>query len=131
MHDFSDSKKRADFVLSSQDDTIQIIEIKRPHHKLINVEMDRIVRYYDLMKEFLKEEGNQDFAKKFPHYHITLVCDHIALTGSTRAAFDGYIATNALTHINWKSFLLRTVQAHQEFLNEAKRQKKMSGGKSQ
>ena len=129
LHDFSDSKKRADFVLSSQDNTIQIIEIKRPHHKLINVEMERIVRYYDLMKEFLKEEGNEEFAKKFPNYHITLVCDKIGLSGSARAAFDGYKATNALTHINWKTFLLRTVQAHQEFLNEAKRQRKMSGGK--
>ena len=129
LHDFSDSKKRADFVLSSQDDTIQIIEIKRPHHKLLNEEMERMVCYYDLMKEFLGEEGNQDFAKKFPKYHITLVCDQIGLTGSARAAFDGYKATDALTHINWKTFLLRTGQAHQEFLNEAKRQKRMSGGK--
>ena len=71
LHDFSDTKKRADFVLSSQDDTIQIIEIKRPHHKLANAEMERIVRYYDLMKEFLKEDGNQEFAKKvskLPHH---------------------------------------------------------------
>jgi len=126
LHDFSDAKKRADFVLSSQDDTVQIIEIKRPHHRLANEEMERIVRYYDLMKEFLEEEGNEEFAAKFPNYHITLVCDGLALTGAVRAAFNGYKDKKALTHINWKSFLLRTRQAHQEFLNEAARQKKLA-----
>ncbi len=130
LHDFSDSTKRADFVLSSQDDTVQIIEIKRPKHKLANEEMERIVRYHDLMRDFLKEEGNKDFADKFPKFHITLICDQIGLTGATRAAFDGYKSTQALTHINWKTFLLRTGQAHKEFLNEAKRQRKLSGGKS-
>jgi len=88
------------------------------------------VRYHDLMRDFLKEEGNKEFADKFPKFHITLICDQIGLTGATRAAFDGYKSTQALTHINWKTFLLRTGQAHQEFLNEAKRQRKLSGGKS-
>ena len=123
---FTHGNKRADFVLSSQDETVQIIEIKRPHHKLANEEMERIVRYYDLMRDFLNEEGNGEFKAKFPHYHITLVCDGIALTGATRAAFEGYKATNALTHINWKTFLLRTSQAHQEFITEADRQKKLA-----
>jgi hypothetical protein len=131
LHGFSDSRKRADFVLSSQDDTIQMIEIKRPHYKLTNAEMERIVRYHDLMKEFMAEEGNRDFAKTFPNFHITLVCDQIGLTKTARAAFDGYVSGNALTHITWKTFLLRTVRAHQEFLNEAKRQKKMLTEKPQ
>jgi hypothetical protein len=78
------------------------------------------------MKEFLEEEGNAEFKTKFPKYHITLVCDGIALKGGIKAGFDGYKATGALTHINWKSFLLRTRQAHQEFLNEAARQKKLA-----
>ena len=130
LDNFAGAKKRADFVLSSQDETIQIIEIKRPHHKLINAEMDRIVRYFQLMQQFLSEKGNEAFAKKFPDYHITLICDGIALSGTPLAAFEGYKKDKALTHINWKSFLLRTQQAHQEFLNEAARQKKLGEGRT-
>lgn len=128
LHDFDDPKKRADFVLSSQDDAIQIIEIKRPKYKLTNEEMERIVRYHDLMRDFLKAEGNKAFAERFPRFHITLICDHIGLTGSAKAAFEGYEAKKSMDHISWKTFLLRTRQAHQEFLNEAKRQRKMSVG---
>lgn len=127
LHDFSDSTKRADFVLSSQDDAVQLIEIKRPHHRLANDEMDRIVKYHDLMRGFLEEEGNQEFAKAFPKFHITLVCDGIALTGSQRAAFDGYKKNGeVLTHINWKTFLLRARQTHEAFLKEAERQRKLA-----
>jgi hypothetical protein len=88
--------------------------------------MERIVKYYDLMEKFLSEPGNAEFKKLFPNYHITLVCDGLALTGSAKAAFDGYKARRALTHINWKTFLLRTRRAHEGFLNEAERQRKLS-----
>lgn len=126
LQPFAVKNKRADFVLSSQDETLQIIEIKRPHHKLTNAEMERIVKYYDLMEKFLSEPGNAEFKALFPNYHITLVCDGLALTGSAKAAFDGYKARRALTHVNWKTFLLRTRRAHEEFLNEAERQRKLS-----
>jgi len=43
LADFSDPKKQPDFVLSSQDNVIQIIEIKKPHHGLRNDEMERIM----------------------------------------------------------------------------------------
>ena len=36
LSDFKKTGKRPDFVLSSQEGTVQIIEIKRPHHKLTN-----------------------------------------------------------------------------------------------
>ena len=42
LDDFSDPTKRADFVLSSQDNVVQIIEIKKPGHALENAEMERI-----------------------------------------------------------------------------------------
>ena len=126
LHDFSVSNKRADFVLSSQDESIQIIEIKRPHHRLANDEMARIVKYHDLMRDFLKEDGNQEFAKAFPSFHITLVCDGLALTDLALAAFNGYKSEGVLTHINWKTFLLRTRQAHEEFIKEANRQRKIA-----
>jgi hypothetical protein len=126
LDDFSDPDKQPDFVLSSQDDTIQIIEIKKPSWKLKDEEMARIGNYYAIMTDFLAEPGNEEFRREFPKFHITLVCDGIGLTGQSRAAFDGLKSNNTLTHINWKSFLLKTRKMHEAFLNESDRQRKLA-----
>ena len=120
---FSGGTKRADFVLSSQDTIIQIIEIKRPAHGFENDEMDRINTYVELMKEFLEQAGNQEFKRLFPKFHVTLVCDKLKLTGVHKTAFEGLQADELLTHINWKTFLLRTRKMHESFLKEAERQR--------
>ena len=44
---------------------MQIIEIKKPRHRLSNTEMDRIVTYYDNMKAFLEDPGHDEFRKLF------------------------------------------------------------------
>ena len=123
LSSFKKTGKRPDFVLSSQEGTVQIIEIKKPHHKLSNLEMDRIVTYYENMEAFLADPGHDDFRRHFPSFHITVVCDSLGLTGAQRAAFDGYKVTRMLTHLTWKAFLLRTEHVHRDFLNEAKRQR--------
>jgi len=126
LGDFSAPNKRADFVLSSQDNAIQIIEIKRPSHSLKNEEMERMQRYADLMREFLDDAANKEFKDQFPKFHITLVCDELALSGVHKEAFAGLQKHENLTHINWTTFLLRTKRMHEEFLNEAERQKKLA-----
>jgi hypothetical protein len=124
LENFSDPKKRADFVMSNQDNAIQIIEIKQPHHQLTDVEVDRIVKYRDLMDEFLNMDGQKEFKKHFPDFRITVVCDTVKLDGTRRQAFEGMKASGQLQHITWKSFLLRTRQTHRSFLDEAERLKK-------
>jgi Histidine kinase-, DNA gyrase B-, and HSP90-like ATPase len=124
LENFTDPKKRADFVMSNQDAAVQIIEIKQPHHKLMDVEVDRIVKYRDLMEEFLNMAGHEEFKKLFPEFRITLVCDGINLDGTRRAVFEGMKKAGQLTHITWKVFLLRTRQMHKSFLDEAERLKK-------
>jgi hypothetical protein len=124
LTDFSDPKKRADFVMSSQDNIIQIIEIKQPQHKLADEEVDRIVKYRDLMDEFLTMPGHEEFKKLFPEFRITLVCDAVNVDGTRRAALEGMKKESRLTHITWKAFLLRTRQMHKSFLDEAERLKK-------
>ncbi len=123
LENFSDPKKRADFVMSSQDGAIQIIEIKQPHHKLIDKEVDRIVKYRDLMDEFLNMDGHGEFKKHFSNFRITLVCDTVTLDGTRRAAFEGMKKEGQLLHITWKVFLLKTRQMHKSFLDEAERLK--------
>lgn len=124
LENFSATNKRADFVLSSQDSVIQIIEIKRPHHKFENEEMDRLNLYIDQMAAFLEEPNNREFKKVFHDFHATLVCDEEKLTGVHKRAFNGLIEDRRLTYINWDTFLLRTKRMHQAFLAEAERQRK-------
>ncbi len=124
LSDFPDPKKRADFVMWSFENLVQIIEIKRPDYKLANADMDRIIVYFELMERFLEDEGNGHFKKLYADFHVTVVCDGIALTKAQKAAWEGYIKAGRLTHCNWKSFLGKTRQTHQDFLKEAARQKK-------
>lgn len=121
LSDFQDPKRRPDFVLSSQEGVAQIVEIKRPGHALRNEEMERIVTYHDCMESFLNE--NVDLKKFFHDFHVTLVCETTALSGSPSAAYRGYKATRKLTHLTWTEFLSRTEIVHQDFIAEAKRQR--------
>ena len=92
LSDFQETGKRPDFVLSNHEGTVQIIEIKKPHHRLSNTEMDRIVRYYENMEAFLDDPGHAELRKHFVDFHVTVVCDSLGLSGAQRAAFDGYRA---------------------------------------
>ena len=121
--DFQKTGKRPDFVLSSQEGTVQIIEIKKPHHRLTNAEMDRIVTYYQNMEAFLNDPGHAEIRKHFADFHVTVVCDDLALTGAQRAALEGYRNVGRLTHMDWTAFLFKTEQVHQDFLREAQRQR--------
>lgn len=123
LKDFSLPIKRADFVLSSQDTVLQIIEIKKPAHGLEDEEMVRINTYVDLMDDFLSLEGHEEFKRLFPDFHVTLVCDNIKLKSVHKTAFEGLKKDGRLTHITWRTFLLRTRKMHESFLNEAERQK--------
>lgn len=118
--------KRPDFVLSADDFGLQIIEIKRPNHKLKNEEWDRIQLYIDQMKRFLNLPGHEEFRRVFKGFTVTLVCDDVGLSGSQDRAFETYKIDRTVEHITWTGFLRRTDHMHQEFLAEAKRQKQLA-----
>ena len=124
LGDFSETGKRPDFVLSSQDNGLQIIEIKKPKHNLTNEEMDRIITYNNEMNKFLNDPANKEFRDIFRSFHITVVCDGLSLSGAQEISFKSYRENRTLTHINWKTFLLRTKKMHEDFLAEAEKQKK-------
>ena len=123
---FSDSQKRPDFVLSSDDYGLRIIEIKKPKHKLKNDEWDRIQVYIDQMQAFLDDDGNKDFKEMFKRFTVTVVCDEMGLSGSQKKAFSAYIAEKSVEQITWGSFLIRTRKMHEEFLAEADRQRRLA-----
>ena len=123
LGEFGDPIKRPDFVLSSQDNVIQIIEIKRPAHQFENTEMDRLNTYIDQMRNFLEEPNHREFTKFFNGYHVTLVCDGEKLIGVHKTAFDSLQSNGILTYMSWLAFLAKTRKMHQSFLDEAQRQK--------
>ncbi|WP_194761787.1 ATP-binding protein [Pantoea ananatis] len=123
LNDFTKSSKRPDFVLFSQDGKLQIIEIKKPHHKIANTEMDRIINYIDAFAAFLEDETHEDFRQIASDFHVTLVSDGENLSGAQKKAYTAYIAEKRLTPVDWAGFLLRTTKTHQEFLDEAEQLK--------
>jgi hypothetical protein len=120
---FSDSRKRPDFVLSSQDGIVQIIEIKKPHHTFENEEMVRLQRYATQILNFLNEPTHQEFKVAFRDFHITLVCDNENLDDIHKGAFLKLVDDKKLSFIDWTTFLFRTRKMHQAFLDEAVRQR--------
>lgn len=124
LGDFTAGGKRPDFVLSSQDTFLQIIEIKRPHYKVTDAEMDRIILYDEQMDEFLNDPKHADFKTVAAGHRITLVSDGLSLHGAQKKAYDAMVKEEKLDHITWKSFLLRTRKMHAAFLEESERQKK-------
>lgn len=126
LQPFEKSAKRPDFVLSSQDGKLQIIEIKRPKHSLTNTEWDRIQTYIDTLTDFFAKPGHEPMKAFFPDFRVTLVCDDIRLTGVHRTAFGAFKENGKVEHITWMSFLARTRETHKEFLQEAERQKRLA-----
>jgi hypothetical protein len=54
------------------------------------------------------------------------VCDKIGLKGLAKAAFDGLKSQGRLDHVTWGVFMKRARLAHQDFLKEADRQRKLA-----
>ena len=123
---FSDGRKMPDFVLSSDDFGLQIIEIKKPSHKLNNKEWDRVQVYIDQMQAFLDADGNEEFKSIFKRFTVTIVCDKVGLSGAQLKAFQAFRNDKEVEQITWDGFLRRTRRMHEEFLEEAERQRELA-----
>jgi hypothetical protein len=116
--------KQADFIMMPQEDAVQIVEIKRPKYKLTNKEMDRIINYADAMDAFLAQSGNERYRRMFEQYHITIVCDELNLSGAQWRTFEAWQKEGRLTHNTWSTFYARTRKVHEDYLKEAKEQRR-------
>ncbi|WP_374377255.1 ATP-binding protein [Dongia sp.] len=122
---FGDGKKRPDFIMSAYDAELQIIEIKKPKHSIVNAEWDRVQRYYDLLGDFLDGAGNEDWKRLFGRVKVTIVCDGLNLSASQKRAFESYSKDGQCEHITWTAFFKRTEAAHKEYARETERQRKL------
>ena len=124
---FENPDKQPDFVLSSHDGVLQVIEIKRPHYKFGNDDFDRMFNYIHAMEAFFADDANKNLREEFHGFHITLVSDEIKLDPKNDALFKQYTDNSTITRINWLNFLQRTQREHEDFLAEAERQQQKIG----
>jgi hypothetical protein len=123
LSSFGVTKKRPDFVLLAEEGIVQIVEIKKPGYSFADPDFERMNRYVRVMRAFLSDPLNEPFSRFYPTFHVTLVCDGVNLSDVPAEAFDGLVARGIVTPINWSAFLLKTKRMHQEFLDEAERQR--------
>lgn len=76
---FEGGALRPDFIMYPIESRIEIVEIKRPGHKLDDVEFERLSEYITMMDDYLGE--NREYGEKYPMVHATLVCDGLNLGG--------------------------------------------------
>jgi hypothetical protein len=82
-------------------------------------EFVRIVKYYTALKKFLKDHPL--FSVAFPRgVNVVLVCDDLDLTAERQDHFDRLHASGVLLKYNWREFLSKTENAHEDFLNATK-----------
>lgn len=116
--------KRPDFVLSSIENTLHIVEIKKSGYKLGNSDIDRLSNYVEAFEKFFKD--NSEVRNNFPRgWKITVIVDGVNPTSSSqRRALQSFIDSGEVEHITWLDFLLRAKKVHEQFLEIQEKGKK-------
>ena len=125
LTEFDHPTKRPDFLLIDADRGLEIVEIKKPGKAFDNKDWDRLVRYVMAMRKFYNDSANAEFTQRYPTWKITLVADDVNIADDNKQlAYEGIERKGELTRTNWSAFLTRTRLMHQEFLDEAERQRR-------
>jgi len=107
--------RRPDFVLLNFRGKVEAVEIKAPHHSLMDEEFVRLFSYYNALKSFLNE--NPEFGADFAGgVHVTLVCDNLSLTDARRDHFYSMVREGRLDNRTWQEFLAAAQRSHRDFL---------------
>ena len=111
--------KIPDFVLLNPGKQLQVVEIKKRGHVFSDVEYERLHRYIEALDKFLAdhEEFQSDFGSQC---NITLVCDQVKLNQIYKDSFEKLEDEKRLQRIPWNVFLVRTENAHLDFITAIK-----------
>ena len=108
--------KRPDFVMLNHEGRLEIIEIKRPQHALVDDEYGRAFGYLTVLRKFIGE--NTEVRERFYEARLTIVCDDLNL-GPVQA--DALSNNERITRKTWFDLLQSTLRSHEDFLEEVKR----------
>jgi hypothetical protein len=108
--------KKPDFIMLSLENSLEIIEIKRPNHAMTDKELERALGYLNVMREFC--DAHPEIAKLYREPHLTIVCDSNAFKSPVSASA---VKEPGVTWRTWPEVLKGSRQAHQDFLEEVRR----------
>ena len=106
--------KRLDFIFVSASEAVEIVEIKKPGHKLATAEFNRLLGYVDALDRFIK--NNKAIAPGATKCRLTLVCDKVVLGGSEGRAMDQMAEHGQLVRKTWEELLSGARAAHEDFI---------------
>ncbi len=104
-------RKEPDFVMLNHRGSLEVIEIKRPHHSLTDAEFSRAFTYLEAVRTFISE--SPAVKDLFPETKLTIVCDSLSLGAMERNTIR---TDSAITHRIWHDVLASTSQSHEDFL---------------
>ena len=107
-------RKRADFILISASDSVEIVEIKKPGHGLDAGEYARLRKYLGIMTEFV--EDSRDVAPGATGCRLTLICDGVDLEGTASDSFNYMTEQGQLVTKTWEELLSGARNAHEDFI---------------
>lgn len=107
-------RKRPDFILVSASDSVEIVEIKKPRHKLDAGEFERLRKYLESMTKFI--EDNRDVAPGATGCRLTLIYDGVDLKGMANDSFKYRTKKGQLVTKTWEELLSGARRAHEDFI---------------
>lgn len=106
--------KQPDFVMLNHAGRLEVIEIKRPKHKLEDEEFNRAFNYLEAVKEFIK--NNNEVSTEFPEAKLTIVCDNLNLSASIKNNID---KDPDICRKTWHDLCTSSSRSHEDFLEVA------------
>lgn len=105
----NNEKKEPDFVMLSEELTLEVTEIKRPNYALTDAEAERAYQYLLDVREFI--EANPSFP--FTEVTLTFVCDKYNLK---KAGAKAILTQEDVSKRTWEEVLNGAEKAHDDFL---------------
>ena len=103
--------KQPDFVMLNHEGRLEVIEIKRPQHSLVDEEFDRAFGYLTAVRQFISETAT--VRASFPIAQLTIICDSL----NVDALRANNIRTDSdISHKTWHDLLGSTSRRHEDFL---------------
>ena len=109
-------RKEPDFVMLNHEGRIEVVEIKRPGHKLRNGEFDTAMDYLDAVRDFIGD--TQEVRELFHGANLTIVCDDLNLNASRAESIN---TSPNVNHKTWHDILQATARSHEDFLVEVRK----------
>lgn len=103
--------KIPDFVMLNHEGRLEVIEIKRPQHSMMNKEFERAFGYLHAVDTFINK--NESVKSNYAEARLTIVCDKLGLDDIQRRLVE---TDPRIVRRTWHDLLEMTKRSHGDFL---------------